>query len=369
MRSADGHRLAGTLPDMSATPEWREVPVAGRDVVPPDDETHAILVQARPLPTGGALFVGRDMRDVADLEELLEQTFAWAAAATLALAIMGGIVTSRGFLKRVEAINATTRRIITGGDMAARIPVLGTHDEFDRLALNLNTMLARIEGLMDGVRQVSSDIAHDLRTPLTHLRQRLELARANASSTSDYEALVEATIADADTILKTFAALLRIAQIEAGSRRSGFSEIDLSDICETIVEIYGPVAEDNGQQLGGTIVQNVKAWGDRELVTQMLANLAENAIRHAGSGARVSLTLRSEDLGPCIVVADNGPGIPAEAHEKVFRRFYRGDAARSPQSTGLGLSLVRAVADLHDIAIELGDNHPGLRVTLRFRSS
>ena len=367
LQSADGQRLAGTMPAMDLVPEWRELRIAGNAVLPPDDEPHSILVQARPLPFGGALFVGRDMRDLAELKEVLQQTFAVTTAATLALAILGGAITSRGYLRRVEAVNATTRTIIEGGDIAARIPVQGTQDEFDRLAVNLNAMLARIQALMEGLRQVSNDIAHDLRTPLTHLRQRLELARTEATTIPQYDAVVEATIADTDAILKTFAALLRIAQVEAGTRRTGFTELSLSELCAAIAEIYGPVAEDNGQQIRASLAPNVWTRGDRELLTQLLANLVENAIRHTPGGTRISLTLRL-DQNPSIVVADEGPGIPAAVRPHVFRRFFRGDHSRSSDGTGLGLSLVRAVADLHDISIDLQENNPGLRVSLNSRA-
>ena len=365
LQSSDGRRVAGNLPAMSVAPEWRKLPIPGSAVLPPDDEPHAVLVQARPLQTGGALFVGRDERELTDLEEVLEQTFAWTAAAALALAVLVGLVTSRGYLKRIEAVNETTRTIIEGGDITARIPVQGTQDEFDRLAANLNAMLARIQALMEGLRQVSADIAHDLRTPLTHLRQRLEVARSQAVSVPDYDALVDATIADTDAILKTFAALLRIAQVEAGTRRTGFTELSLSELCAAIAEIYGPVAEDNGQQIRASLAPNVWTRGDRELLTQLLANLVENAIRHTPSGTRISLTLRL-DHNPCIVVADDGPGIPAAIRPHVFQRFFRGDHSRSSDGTGLGLSLVRAVADLHEIRIDLQDNNPGLRVSLSF---
>ncbi len=366
LQAANGGQLAGNLPALDPTPAWREWQVVGSAVSPPDDEPHTILIEARGLSDGSVLFVGRDMRDASDLEEVLQQTFGWTALAALGLAIFSGVVTSRGFLKRIEAINATTRAIITGGDMAARIPVRGSHDEFDILAANLNGMLTRIETLMEGLRQVSSDIAHDLRTPLTHMRQRLELARGRPSSAADYDAVIEATIADTDTVLRTFAALLRIAQIEAGTRLSGFTAVDLSEVCATIVEIYAPVAEDNGQILSGAIAPDVTVVGDRELLTQMLANLTENAIRHAPAGTRIGITLAAHDGRPTIVVEDNGPGIPERDREKVFARFVRGDQSCAVYGSGLGLSLVRAVAELHEVALALEDASPGLKVVLRF---
>jgi signal transduction histidine kinase len=227
-------------------------------------------------------------------------------------------------------------------------------------------MLDRIQMLMDGLRQVSNDIAHDLRTPLTRLRQRLELARAKATTVADYQAAVDQALAETDEILDTFGALLRIAQIEAGTRRSAFTEVDLSGVLQTIVETYAAVAEDHQHGLASRIAEGVTVQGDRQLLTQMIANLVENALRHTPTGTRIEIELAEPSSAPVCVIRDNGPGIPEPERQKVFRRFYRLDSSRATPGSGLGLSLVAAVAELHRIAIEVGDNRPGLQVTLRF---
>jgi signal transduction histidine kinase len=252
------------------------------------------------------------------------------------------------------------------GHLHERVPTKGKADEFDRLADNLNAMLDRIQQLMQGLHQVSSDIAHDLRTPLSHMRQRLELARLKAASAQDYDAAVDRAVTDIDGILGVFAALLRIAQIEAGARREGFAPVDLSGLFETIIDTYGPVADDVGHRLAGTVAPGLSIRGDRQLLTQMLANLVENTIRHTPAGTEITVSLMPGPAGPVGIVRDTGPGIPETAREKVFQRFFRLDASRMTPGSGLGLSLVSAVAQLHDVRVTLSDNHPGLAVTLDF---
>ena len=262
-------------------------------------------------------------------------------------------------------MNVAARHIMDG-HLNERVPSRGKADEFDRLAANLNAMLDRIQQLMQGLHQVSSDIAHDLRTPLSHMRQRLELARLKAASAADYDAAVERAVADIDGILGVFAALLRIAQIEAGARREGFAPIDLSGVFETIIDTYGPVADDSGHRLTGTVAPGQRIRGDRQLLTQMLANLVENTIRHTPPGTGITVSLAPGPDGPVGQVRDTGPGIPEAAQQKVFQRFFRLDASRMTPGSGLGLSLVAAVAQLHEIRLALSDNRPGLAVTLDF---
>jgi signal transduction histidine kinase len=214
---------------------------------------------------------------------------------------------------------------------------------------------------MEGLRQVSNDIAHDLRTPLGRLRQRLEEARDHATTTAEYAAAADASIAEADTLLETFSALLRIAQIEAGAQKSAFADVDLSEVARQVGEAYVPSAEDSQHRLDLSIAPGVVLQGDRQLLAQMLSNLVENALTHTPADSTVSLTLGS---GPRIVVADNGPGIPAEERERVFDRFYRLDRSRTTAGSGLGLALVKAIASLHGLSIKLEDRAPGLAVVL-----
>jgi signal transduction histidine kinase len=232
---------------------------------------------------------------------------------------------------------------------------------------------ARSRWELESLREVSANIAHDLKTPLARLRQRLEAAQTQ--SPDDREAVLEASTAHVDEILATFSALLRIAQIEAGTRRAGFTVVDLSDVFATVAEAFAPAAEDAGQILTASITPDLHVRGDRELLTQMLAKLVENAIRHTPAGTRIELTLGHDNgtiLGAITdnilgAITDNGPGVPAEERERIFHRFHRLESSRGVAGSGLGLSLVKAVADIHGVAITAGDALPGLRVTMRFR--
>lgn len=364
-----GLKRAGNLLGLSGRDGWQDLPAPtepdendGDD--PGEGEEHRLLALGTALPDGSFLLVGEDTFRIVEVEEAIIRAFGWAFGVTIVLGAVGGFGLSLGFLKRVDAINRTSRAIIDG-KLTDRIPTRGTGDELDRLALNLNEMLDRVQALMESLRQVSSDIAHDLRTPLSRHRQRLESARLKTRSVADQTVLDQA-IADVDAILRTFAALLRIAQIEAGTRRAAFSAVDLSGTFRSIAETYGVVAEDRGQTLKAMIEPDIRTWGDRELLTQMLANLVENAIRHTPDGTQITLALEDQAGGPVGIVADNGPGIPADARGKVFQRFFRLERSRSTAGSGLGLSLVAAVADIHGIAITLTDNEPGLKVRLDF---
>ncbi len=219
---------------------------------------------------------------------------------------------------------------------------------------------------MENLRHVSSDIAHDLRTPLGRLRQRLEACRIKRRSSVEYEAVVDAAIEDTDTILRTFDAMLRIAQIEAGVSRSRFTDIDLGSVAENVVEAFSAVAEDDGRTLNAQIAAGLTVFGDRELLTQMLANIIENALRHTPTGTTVDVRVSGHPPGALLIVSDDGPGIPASQRERVLDRFYRLDASRTTPGSGLGLSLVAAVAKLHDAKLTLEDNRPGLRVSVTF---
>jgi len=360
-----GRRLAGNMSAPPPATGWSTVRPARSEDDREDELDAATLAFGMALPGGGRFFVGQRADSLADLRELVAEAFGWAGAVTVGLALLGGLLMSGVFLRRVEAVNRAAAGIVAG-DLANRIPERGGEDEFDRLARNLNRMLDRIAGLMDGLRQVSSDVAHDLRTPLSRLRQGLERARQKARSVEDYEAAVDRAIAETDAILATFGALLRIAQLEAGTMRSGFVRVDLSDVFTRILEAYAAVAEDEGKTLSAKIAPGLAIPGDRELLTQMVANLVENAIRHTPTGTRIELTLAAGPRGPIGGVADTGPGIPEGARRQVFQRFFRLDRSRTMPGSGLGLSLVAAIVELHGIAISLDDNRPGLRVTLDF---
>ena len=370
LQNRTGRRLAGNLPTREGARGWHEITLP--EDRPEDNEKEAsdehkviLLALTKGLDNGHVLTVAVDTFQTREAKEAIGRSFAWAAAVGLLLALIGGLLLSHGFLRRVDEINRATRAIIRG-DLADRIRTGGTGDELDQLGANLNDMLDRLQASMEGLKQVSNDIAHDLRTPLSRLKQRLEAARHEAESTQDYALAVDEALKDANLALSTFGALLRIAQIESGSRRAQFSDIDLSTLVAELTMTYAPVAEDLGKVLVSRVDPDVHVYGDRELLTQMFANLIENALRHTPEGTTVGLSVRGNDRGSFVEVFDNGPGIPEAERDKVFGRFYRLETSRSTPGSGLGLALVAAVAALHGAQITLSDNRPGLRTILRF---
>jgi signal transduction histidine kinase len=357
-------RIAGNLPAMKPERGVLRFP----DPLPSDEggrNEHVILGRGEFLANGLYAFVGRDLYAAKEAENDVLLTFGWVLFASLLTASAGGLLLSRSFLRRVDAITDTCRSIMAGR-LGDRIPVRGTRNELDQLAATINDMLDRIGALMESLRQVSNDIAHDLRTPLAHLRLRLERARAGAQSTEDYAAAVDAAIADSDKLLAMFAALLRIAQIEAGARQAGFEEIDLASLLKRAGDLYRPVMDDAEHPFEMRLSPCPSVRGDPQLLLQLLANLLDNAIHHTQAGARINLIAEMDGARPTIVVADEGPGIPAEDRQKVFRRFFRREQSRTKPGSGLGLALVSAIADLHGAGISLLANNPGLRVVVRF---
>jgi signal transduction histidine kinase len=358
-----GKALAGNLPAL--TRRTGTFDTVDPRPVPHEDDLRPLRARGTVLPGGDYLMVGTDASQRDEMDEEILRAFAWGSLASLLLAFGGGLILSSGLLRRVEGISRTAREIMAG-HLSRRVPTRGTDDEFDRLAASLNAMLERTESSMQAMRQISNDIAHDLRTPLTRLRQRLELAQRRATTAAELRASVDGAIAEADAILATFGALLRIAQIESGAIRAGFAECDLSDLLQTVVEVYQPMADEKRQNLSAAIAPDLEIFGDRELLAQMLANLLENAIRHSPPGATISLAAdRCDAGGMTVALSDTGPGIPPAEYQNVFRRFYRLEASRTTPGNGLGLSLVAAIAGLHDISIEFKDNDPGLRVTMK----
>ena len=319
------------------------------------------------LPDGGYLMVAVDSLPRRKMQKLILWAFGCSAAISLALAFGGGALISVNLLRRIETISRAARDIMAG-DFSTRIPARGTTDELDHLVASLNAMLERNQLAMESVRQVSNDIAHDLRTPLTRLRQRLELAQRRARSVAEWQRTADGCISDMDAILETFGALLRIAQIESGMPARRFAEVDLSELLRTLIEVYQPMAEEKEQPFATDIASGLMVWGDRELLTQMIANVIENAMKHSPRGAPISLVTTELAGTIAVAVSDGGPGIPNEQRARVFQRFYRLERSRSTPGNGLGLSLAEAVAALHQIGIELTDNAPGLRVTMRFQA-
>lgn len=362
--TADGRKLTGDLKRVPDALGWGSIE---EQQSPGDDnDIHLrVLAHTTRLADGRLLVVGRDRHSADELDELLEGSFLWAGIAAVLLALIGGVVSASAYLRRVEAIAAAAERI-AGGELETRVELGARGDEFDRLAQSLNAMLERIQVLMEGVRQVSNDIAHDLRTPLTHLRQRLEAASRNATSTKEIRIAVERALVDVDDVLATFAALLRIAQIESRQRRAGFTMLDLSSLLASLADDFMPVFEDQERIFRTRIQSGVKVLGDGALLTQMFANLIENTLRHTPQGTHVELILEAQAAGCSVVISDDGGGIPEAERVRVCRRFVRLDESRSTPGSGLGLALVVAVADLHDARMQLGDAQPGLRVQLDF---
>jgi len=357
----DGRRLAGNLPAMAPGPGPVDLTLPGGGK---DGGEVRLRGMGKILVDGAFVLVAADRAPIDDLQELWLRGLGWGLLATAVLGVGGGLVVSAGVLRRVDAINRICLKIMEG-DLSQRLPGRGTDDEFDRLTGVVNAMLDRIEALLEGLRQVSTDIAHDLRTPLGRLRQQLEGALLRSGTAAEYERSVERAMAEADRLLGIFNALLRIAQVEAGSRRRGFARVDLSALVGTVAEIFQASAEEQGRAIRCRIEPEVAVTGDADLLSQAVANLIENALRHTPAGTGIDIALsRLRDGRAELVVADRGPGVPAEERERVFRRFYRLEQSRHTPGNGLGLSLVAATAQLHRAEVSLGDNHPGLRVTV-----
>jgi hypothetical protein len=314
--------------------------------------------------------IGRDIEDQREFGENVRSAFLWTMAGILVVGFGGGLLISRQLLRRIEVITDTTQSIMAG-DLGRRIPLTGNDDEFDRLAASLNQMVARIGELIAGFREVSDNIAHDLRTPLNRLRNRVEAALREKADAGRYHDALQTTIEEADDLIKTFDALLSIARLEAGAAQNGDEHFDLSSVVSDLAELYEPVAEERGISLVLDIQTDVSAIGRRELIAQAVANILDNAIKYGGSGdetarARPEITFRlhQRDGYADIVVADRGPGVPTADRERVLRRFVRLEASRSQPGTGLGLSLAAAVARIHKGSLTLSDNDPGLKVVL-----
>jgi signal transduction histidine kinase len=354
-------RIAGNLerwPSVVREPGvWYELPVRRAGV------NSLARLQRYDLPNGFHLLIGRDVQVRAQLRTLLTDALLWAAVIVGAMATAGALLVRSLFRRTLASVSATATAI-AAGDFAQRVKLSGRGDEFDQLAETINDMLDRIGRLMDGVRQVSNAIAHDLRTPITRARTRLEDAALHADSEDELRAAIERATADLDGIVAVFQALLRIAEIEAGSRRSAFARFDLAPLLADVAELYGAVAEDMQVALEVEAPEHVPAYGDRDLVQQAVANLVDNAVKFSPQGGQVRLRAAATQGGVEILVADQGLGIPAGDLARATERFFRGEAARSTPGAGLGLALVQAVAQLHQGSLRLDDAGPGLLAIL-----
>jgi signal transduction histidine kinase len=324
--------------------------------------------RAEKLADGFHLLVGRDISDLGRFADEIYAALATAVLLIFILAAVASISVTRRTVGRIESINATSRAIMKSG-LGTRIPLHGTEDEWDHLAQNLNSMLERIEALMAEVKQVSDNVAHDLRTPLTRMRGRLEKASIEKSGRDHEQSLINETIADLDDVLRMFSSLTRISQVETTNKTSAFRAVDLAEIAAQVAELFDAAAENNGGRVEVVGHDPVPVTADRDLLFDAVANLVDNAVKHGRAGGRVIVSTDKKDREAVISVADEGPGIPATEFKHVFKRFYRLERSRRTPGNGLGLSLVAAVARLHGAQITLSDNEPGLKVALHFPQS
>jgi signal transduction histidine kinase len=366
----NGDALAGNVspldPKVLDSSGWSEIPY--RRLEEADHTEHSALVRVFQLSGGFRLLVGRDLEERRRLYDIIIDAGQWSIAIVVLLGLLGGFFVTRRVLRRVDAMTETTRTIMAG-DLSGRLPVAGTGDEIDRLAENLNQMLERIEALMAGLKEVSDNIAHDLKTPLTRMHNRAEQALRAARSENEYRAALEQTIEESEGLIRTFEALLMIARAESGQARDGMSEFDAAEIARDIGELYEPVAEEKGINLQIEAEAAAPVKGNRELISQALANLVDNAIKYAaperpavnGEIGQVVVRALNEGERIFLTVADNGPGIPDVDRGRAIERFVRLERSRSKPGSGLGLSLASAVARLHGGELKLEDNTPGLK--------
>jgi signal transduction histidine kinase len=371
---AEGRRVAGNLSAITEELSESLGPVEFEYSRPAEGgiETRLAFANVFKLPGGYRLIVGRDIEDRRELARVIRSAMLWGLGVMALFGIGGGYLVSRNLLARIDAVSATTRTIMEG-DLTGRLPINGSGDELDRLSQNLNLMLARIEQLMAGLREVSDNIAHDLKTPLSRLRNRVEAALREPYAEPAYREALERTIEEADGLIKTFNALLSIARLEAGAAGDNKERLDVSALVRDVAELYEPVAEERGIMLKADSVGPVYTRADRQLLGQAIANLIDNALKYgapdrteSANGVVPEVSVMAGATGSMaeIAVTDRGPGVPAGERERVLGRFVRLEASRSEPGSGLGLSLVAAVARLHGGALRLEDNRPGLKVVL-----
>jgi signal transduction histidine kinase len=365
-----GETIAGNVGAVSAgalmRPGMREIAYqrVGQDAV----AIHPALVQVLALPGNYRLLVGRDLGERERLRAVMLSAMGWSLILIVLAGTAGGVLIARRVLRRIEQMSATSRTIMAG-DLSGRLAVTAANDEFDRLAAATNAMLDRISELMAGLKEVSDNIAHDLKTPLTRLRNRAEEALRPGRTEDQRREALEAVIAESDDLIATFNALLVIARAESGAARELMAPVDLGELVRGVADLYEPLAEEHGGSLSVGVEPGLTAVGSRELLGQALANLVDNALKYGagseGQPAEVRIALEGDADGVRIVVADRGPGIAAEDRGRALDRFVRLEASRSRPGSGLGLALAAAVARLHGGTLELEDNAPGLRAVLR----
>lgn len=357
--------LAGNLqrwPDVEPRPDgWVEITLHRRDEA--GTTPHLVRSRVFVLPDGYHLLVGRDTTERGDFRSIMAEGLAWAFVPILAIGLLGGVLIGRYSLGRVESVRAASQDIIKG-DLTRRVPLSGSGDEFDRLAQTINEMLDRIDTLMTGMRAVTDSLSHDLRSPLTRAKGSIEMALRHKGDADGYREALENTNAEIDTILRTFAALMDIASAESGIDQLSFEPVDLSELAGDLCDLYQPIAEEAGIRFESDIGDGIRVTGHRQLLAQALVNLLDNAVKFTPADGRIGVSLRAAGDAVRLTVVDSGPGIPEADRERVLQRFVRLDSSRSAPGSGLGLSLVAAVARLHRATLTLGDNAPGLKATI-----
>lgn len=366
LASADGERIVGNVPTCNTDQGWFQLP--GNELGLDSDEKYRFYTANL---GDNVLSLGRSMKELDELRASMISSFFGTFLISTALAVLGA--TAMGFRThcRIDRITKSMNNVASG-NLDARLPIGRSGDDIDQLSEKMNDALDRLKQTVDGMRQVSSDIAHDLKTPLNRLYINLEQAARRQYESGNSDEMLEQALGEAEDINATFEALLRIAQIEAGARKSQFETVNIEAVMQSIAEVYAPVVQENNKSLVVTGVDvlesdNVTMLGDKELLTQMIVNLVENAIRHCGRGTTITMATSLTDDNVLISVGDNGPGIPEEERDKIFRRLYRVEASRTTPGTGLGLSLVKAISDLHCGSIQVVDNKPGVRFDLHFK--
>ncbi len=362
-----GETVVGNIQNADRFQGWRVLDRAQfpaiQNIGQPDDRFFAIWSAIE----HGALLIGANTRVITETQKTLFRGLFWGIAFAIVVPALFGTHLAWQAQRRIDALGSTLSAV-SAGQIGERVPISGTRDDLDFVASRINRTLDQLQRLIQSVNETSSDIAHDLKHPMGRLRQRLEVARASAQNVEAFREVICGALAEIDTIVATFDALLRITQIQAGAGRKRFAPVDLKSVLSNVADVYGPVLEDEGHRFESAIERdgNMTIQGDRELLTQLFANIIENSIQHCPKGTAVAMSLGRTDDKIIAKLCDNGPGIPAAEREKVFQRLYRLEKSRSRPGSGLGLSLVAAIVELHDAQIELGDNQPGLCVTIAF---
>ena len=372
LQGPNGETLAGNLATMPGTKLgdelWFDFPITvGKGA---NASQHTVRAYHVELAGEYELLVGRDVQDIRKFGDIIKTALYWALGFSVVIGLTGGLLMSRNFLRRIDAITAASHGIMAG-QLSGRMPVTGTGDEIDRLSGSLNDMLSQIERLMQGMREVSSNVAHDMRSPLTRLRARVEAALRSGQK-NEYEEALQSTIAECDSLLKTFNALLSIAQAEAGQSRTDLEFLNVHEILQDVAELYGPLLEEEGGSLTLDVAPNLPVKASRQLLAQVVNNLIDNALKYGADEktGKVDLVVRGHVVGGFVEISviDHGPGIAAGDRERVLQRFVRLDNSRTKPGNGLGLSLVASVMTMLGGNLEFKDNNPGLVVVMRLPS-